>query len=46
MPNVIVIAHQAFLTSEALSEISRITYMNIESYFAGERMENEVSSIN
>jgi D-lactate dehydrogenase len=31
-PNVIITAHQAFLTSEALSDIARITVTNIKAF--------------
>ncbi|HSC55241.1 MAG TPA: 2-hydroxyacid dehydrogenase [Phnomibacter sp.] len=34
-PNVIITAHQAFFTQEALTQISAITLDNIESFFAG-----------
>lgn len=33
MPNVIVTSHQAFLTNEALEEISRVSILNIKNYF-------------
>ena len=41
-PNVIVTAHQAFLTEEALSSIANITLQNFDSYFAGESSCNEI----
>ena len=41
-PNVILTSHQAFLTEEALREIARVTYANLDAFFAGEEMENEV----
>lgn len=41
-PNVILTSHQAFLTEEALREIARATYANLDAFFAGEEMENEV----
>jgi len=34
-PNVLITAHQAFLTHEALSEISRVTVENIENFLSG-----------
>lgn len=34
-PNVLVTAHQAFLTREALSEISRVTVENVRRFIAG-----------
>jgi D-lactate dehydrogenase len=36
-PNVIVTAHQAFLTAEALDEIARVTTENIEAFAKGEQ---------
>ncbi len=38
-PNVIVTAHQAFLTNEALDEIARVTTENIVAFQAGEQPE-------
>lgn len=35
-PNVLITAHQAFLTREALTEISRVTVENIRRHLAGE----------
>lgn len=44
MPNVIVTSHQAFLTSEALEEISRVSILNIKNYFGDSSYkENEIS---
>ncbi|MBR5040766.1 MAG: 2-hydroxyacid dehydrogenase [Clostridiales bacterium] len=42
MPNVIVTSHQAFLTSEALSNIADTTLTNVEEYFAQGNCKNEV----
>ncbi len=42
LPNVILTAHQAFLTEEALSQIARTTLLNIASWAVGERLENEI----
>ncbi len=42
MPNVIVTSHQAFLTEEALAGIAEVTLRNIQSFFAGEAVENEI----
>ena len=42
MPNVIVTSHQAFLTQEALGNISETTYKNIEEYFSTGMCENEI----
>ena len=41
-PNVILTSHQAFLTEEALSNIARVTVENLEAYFQGRSLENEV----
>jgi D-lactate dehydrogenase len=41
-PNVLLTAHQAFLTEEALGEIARVTLENIRQWSAGERMPNEI----
>ena len=43
MPNVIVTSHQAFLTREALDGIAETTIKNLHAYFAGEKLENEVT---
>lgn len=42
-PNVLVTAHQAFFTDEALAEISRVTYGNIASFEKGEPLVNLVT---
>lgn len=42
MPNVLVTSHQAFLTREALGNIAETTLHNLNEYFNGEFMENEV----
>ena len=42
MPNVIVTSHQAFLTREALTNIATTTLANLDAYFAGEPLENEI----
>ncbi|MDR2888371.1 MAG: 2-hydroxyacid dehydrogenase [Lachnospiraceae bacterium] len=41
-PNVIITSHQAFFTEEALSSIAEVTLQNIEDYFAGRELANEV----
>ena len=41
-PNVIVTAHQAFFTSEALTAISEMTLSNITAFARGERSGNEL----
>jgi D-lactate dehydrogenase len=43
-PNVLITAHQGFLTKEALTEISATTMKNISDYLKGEHNENEVTS--
>lgn len=42
LPNVIVTSHQAFLTHEALSNIASTTLSNLDAYFAGAPLENEI----
>ena len=42
MPNVIITSHQAFLTEEALSNIAKVTLDNMDTFFAGEELMNEV----
>ncbi len=42
MPNVIVTSHQAFLTREALESIAKTTLQNIEDYFEGKELTNEI----
>ncbi len=42
MPNVIVTSHQAFLTHEALANIAGTTLKNLDDYFAGAPLENEI----
>ena len=42
MPNVIVTSHQAFLTREALSAIAETTVKNLEDYFSGNELTNEI----
>ena len=44
MPNVIVTSHQAFLTREALSNIAEVTIQNLNDFFAGKELKNEVSA--
>lgn len=43
MPNVIVTSHQAFLTREALNAIAETTMENLESFFEGKELKNEIS---
>lgn len=44
MPNVIVTSHQAFLTHEALSGIAEVTIDNLNSFFRGRELKNEVTA--
>ena len=41
-PNVLLTSHQAFLTEEALDNIARTTLDNLDAFFAGEPLQNEV----
>ena len=41
-PNVLITGHQAFLTKEALSQISATTFRNLEELEAGAELTNEV----
>lgn len=42
MPNVLVTSHQAFLTEEALSNIAKVTFDNMDAFFEGKELVNEV----
>lgn len=42
MPNVLVTSHQAFLTREALNAIAQTTMKNLEDFFSGKELENEI----
>lgn len=42
-PNVLITAHQGFLTRESLQEITRITLKNFDDFEKGLESENEVS---
>ena len=42
MPNVVVTSHQAFFTEEALKNIAEITLQNLDDYFAGRPLINEI----
>lgn len=44
-PNVLVTAHQAFLTEEALTQIAQITLKNINDYVEGKESINEVNLV-
>jgi D-lactate dehydrogenase len=41
-PNVLITAHQAFLTQEALRKIAEVTLANLTAFAAGAALENEV----
>jgi D-lactate dehydrogenase len=43
-PNVLITAHQAFLTEEALNEITKITLDNLTAFESGEILKNEVKT--
>ena len=42
MPNVIVTSHQAILTHEALANIAETTLANLDAYFSGAPLDNEI----
>ncbi len=42
LPNVLVTSHQAFLTQEALESIAATTLNNLEAFFDGQPLENEI----
>lgn len=42
-PNVLVTGHQAFLTKEALAEISRVTLLNLDQLGAGGQLDNVIN---
>jgi D-lactate dehydrogenase len=44
MPNVLLTSHQAFLTNEALQKIAEVTMQNIQEFFDGLPMKNEVTA--
>lgn len=41
-PNVILTSHQGFLTEEALQQIAQVTLENLDAYFHGEPLKNEI----
>ncbi len=41
-PNVIITSHQAYFTSEALHNIAEITLQNLDAFFAGGELKNEI----
>lgn len=42
LPNVIITSHQGYLTEEALDNIAAVTLKNLDDYFNGQKLENEV----
>ena len=42
LPNVIITSHQGYLTEEALDNIASITLKNLDDYYAGNKLENEI----
>jgi D-lactate dehydrogenase len=42
LPNVIITSHQAYLTNEALSNIAETTVKNLDEYFSGAFIDNEL----
>lgn len=45
-PNVLITAHQAFFTREALTEIARVTMENLTHFQLGRVVDNEVKAVN
>ncbi len=43
LPNVIMTSHQAFLTEEALQKIAEVTLLNLNQFYNGEALTNEVA---
>lgn len=43
LPNVIITSHQAFLTDEALKNIAEITIGNLNDFFAGKPLKNQIN---
>lgn len=43
-PNVLITSHQGFLTEEALENIAEVTISNLDNFFAGKPLENEVKA--
>ncbi|MDD4462350.1 MAG: 2-hydroxyacid dehydrogenase [Eubacteriales bacterium] len=42
LPNVLITSHQAFLTEEALKNIAETTFQNLQQYFSGGPLPNEI----
>lgn len=45
-PNVIITSHQAFLTHEALLQITKVTLQNIDEFAKGQALKNSVTTTN
>ncbi len=43
-PNVLITSHQGFLTEEALENIAEVTIQNLDDFFAGNHLANEVKA--
>ena len=41
-PNVLITAHQAFFTREALTQIAEVTLENISAFEQGDKLEHEI----
>ena len=41
-PNIVITSHQAFLTEEALEAIAKVTLSNLDEFFSGKPLTNEV----
>jgi D-lactate dehydrogenase len=41
-PNVLITAHQAFFTDEALTQIAQTTFQNINAYWSSKKLANQV----
>ena len=41
-PNVIITSHQAFLTDEALANITQVTLKNLDQFFEGGPLDNQI----
>ena len=44
-PNVLITSHQAFLTTDALEQIARITIENLSQFENGQRLENQIEFV-
>lgn len=42
-PNVLITAHQAFLTQEALQQIASVTIQNLQEYAEGRHLKNQLN---